>query len=255
MTNWRKKRRLQSGYPMSTLVGLEEARAVIWRIFSRAVKLYTTVECNGKDKRNRYNFYESIVDALRPVFKEGIRTIVVTAPVNTPYTKEFLDHIQRHHLWLVKNKDSIVTIGELTGSADQLHEVSKLVKSQEFRKILPEVMSEDADRIIDTLEKHLNEIDSGTTILYSTEEIEKLIDSLCEQTCLKPGYLILTNQYLTETKEKRRIQRLLQIAKNKKVKTKIVNIETKAGNRLNQLGGIVYLARTAVENTGAHVLN
>ena len=250
MTNWRKKRRLQRGYPLSTLVGLEEARAVIWRIFSRAVKLYSTVERGGKDKRDRYIFHESIVDALRPVFREGINSMVVTAPVNTPYTKEFLDHIQRHHLWLLRNNDSTIIIGELTGSAGQLHEVSKLVKSQEFRKILPEVMSEDADRIIDALEKHLNEIDSGTTVLYSTEEIERLIDSLSRQTCLKPGYLILTNQYLAETKEKRRIQRLLQIAKNKKVKTKIVDRETKAGSRLSQLGGIVYFARNPVENTG-----
>ncbi len=251
MTNWRKNRRLKTGYPLSTLVGLEEERAVIWKIFSRAVKLYTTVECGGKDKQHRYNFHESIVDALRPIFREGIRSMVVTAPVDTTYTKELLDHIQRHHLWLLKNKDTTITIGELTGSAGQRHEVSKLVKSQEFRKILPKVMSEDADHIIDALEKHLNEIDSGTTVLYSTEEIERLIDNLSEQTCLKPGYLILTNKYLAETKEKRRIQRLLQIAKNKKVKTKIVDRETKAGSRISQLGGIVYFARNPVENTGS----
>jgi len=49
----------------------------------------------------------------------------------------------------------------------------------------------------------------------------------------------LTNKYLAETKEKGRAQRLLQISKNRNVKTTVIKVESKAGVRLSQLGGIV----------------
>jgi stalled ribosome rescue protein Dom34 len=52
--------------------------------------------------------------------------------------------------------------------------------------------------------------------------------------------LVLTDSYLAESNCKNRIQRLLQIAANREVKTKIVNAETSAGKRITQLGGLVY---------------
>jgi stalled ribosome rescue protein Dom34 len=55
-------------------------------------------------------------------------------------------------------------------------------------------------------------------------------------------YLLLTDKYLAEAQDKNRIQRLLQISKNKKMKTRIVKAETAAGKRISQLGGIVFFA-------------
>jgi stalled ribosome rescue protein Dom34 len=57
----------------------------------------------------------------------------------------------------------------------------------------------------------------------------------------KTEYLILTDKYLTDTEDKNGIHRLLQISKNRKVKTRIVNAETPAGKRISQFGGIVFL--------------
>lgn len=238
--NPNKKHRYQRGYPMAVLVGFEEKKAVIWRIFSKVIKPYTVVELKGEDKTHLFNFHESIVNTLRPMFKEGIRSIITVAPLNTDYAKKLRKHIQTHHLWLTKNNDSIITFGELAGSASQLHEVSKLVKTQEFRKILPKVLSEDADNIADILEQQLNEINSGKVVLYSLEEIEKMVYNHNEQLSNKSRYLILTNRYLAETREKKRIYRLLQISENKNVNMRIVDIETKAGSRVSQLGGLVY---------------
>ncbi len=59
----------------------------------------------------------------------------------------------------------------------------------------------------------------------------------------KPEYLLVTDKYLSDNREKNRLHRLMQIAKNRKVKTRIVNVESPAGLRLTQLGGIVCIAK------------
>ena len=60
----------------------------------------------------------------------------------------------------------------------------------------------------------------------------------------KPEYLLLTDDYLSSSRQKNRVQRLMQIAANRGVKTRVINAESTAGKRLTQLGGIVCLAKT-----------
>jgi stalled ribosome rescue protein Dom34 len=79
-------------------------------------------------------------------------------------------------------------------------------------------------------------------VLYSLEEIETIILNTSKTTKTKPEHLILTNKHLQTTHKKNRLQRLIQIAQNKKIKTRIVNAETPAGKRLAQLGGIILIA-------------
>ena len=242
--NWKMKRRRKRGYPVAVLVGFEEKRAVLWQIFSKVVKHYATVELEGKDKEGFYNFRESVVDVLRPLLKEGVRSIIVTAPMKANYAKDFLDHVRKRHHWLLQQDGAnSATFGELAGSAGQLHEVSELMKTTAFRKLLCEITSGDADRIIGTLEKRLNGIDDDSAVvLYSLEEIEELINGRWERGKLKPEYIMLTDRYLVDTKEKNRVHKLLQVSKNRSIKTRIVDVETKAGVRLSQLGGLVCFA-------------
>jgi len=241
------KRRRKRGYPVAVLVGFEEKQAALWQIFSKAVKHYATVELDGKDKRGLYNFRESVVDVLRPLLKEGVRSLVVAAPMKTNYARDFLDHARKRHPWLFREDGTnSATFGELAVSADQLHEVSDLVKTKEFHKLLCETTSADADRVMDTLEKRLNEIDDGAVVLYSLEEIEEQVNSQSDHGNPKPEYIMLTDRYLADTEEKNRVHRLLQISKNKHIKTRIVNSETKAGVRLSQLGGLVCFTKPRV---------
>jgi len=241
------KRRRKRGYPVAVLVGFEEKRAVLWQIFSKVAKHYATVELDGKDKRGLYNFRESVVDVLRPLLKEGVRSLVVAAPMKTNYARDFLDHARKRHPWLFREDGAnSATFGELAGSAGQLHEVSDLVKTEEFHKVLCEITSGDADRAMDTLEKCLNETGGGAVVLYSLEDIEELVNSRRERGNLKPEYILLTDRYLADTKEKSRVHRLLQISKNTAVKTRIVDSETKAGVRLSQLGGLVCFTKPRV---------
>ena len=56
-------------------------------------------------------------------------------------------------------------------------------------------------------------------------------------------YLLLTNKYLAQSHQKSRIHRLMQIAQNKKIQTKVINAETSAGSRITQFGGIVFFTK------------
>jgi stalled ribosome rescue protein Dom34 len=131
----------------------------------------------------------------------------------------------------------------LIGSAGQLHEVAQLVKTREFRELIGETTSEEADRIVDVLEKRLNDLKDGSIVLYSLKEAESLICGEWRTGRPRPEYLMLTDEYLVDSRQKNRIHRLLQISKNKDVKTLIIKVETPAGKRLMQFGGLACFAK------------
>lgn len=231
------------GYPVAFLVGFEDDRAVLWQVFSRAVKLHLVLKLEGKrtDAKALYNFHESAVDVLRPMLKEGVRSIVVAAPMKTTYAVDFLHHVRKHHSYLTQSKSpNKATFAELMGSADQPYRVAELVKTKEFHKLIADTASVEADHTIDILEKSLSTANSNCSVMFSLEEIEDTIYDRERNNDLRTEYLMLTDKYLADSKEKSRVQRLLQISKNRKVKTRIVNTETPAGTRISQFGGIVF---------------
>ena len=234
------------GYAVALLMGLEDTRAVLWRVFSKVVKPYVVVTLNGAraDARALYRFHETIVDAVRPVLKEGVKSIVVVAPARTVFADVFLDHIRKHQAWLLQAKGSnSATFGVLTGSAGELHEVADLVKTKAFGDLMSKTTSRDAERVVDMLEKWLSNPEEGARLLYSLEEVEDLLHSQSGGIKMKPEYLAVTNEYLLNHKERNRINRLMQIFNNMKVKTVTVDADTSAGKRLMQLGGFVCIAR------------
>jgi len=245
VTKTNRKRRYRRGYPVAVLVGFEADHAVLWRIFSRVAKPYLKMELAGKrtDEKALYNFHEQVVDALKPVLKEGVKSVVVAAPPRTSYATDFLEHVRKHHRYLVQSKSSNrANFAELVGSADNQVEVSELVKTKEFTKIIEETTSEEADGIVEVLEKHLYRSGDGAVVLYALKEIEDMIYDRNRKDDFGNAYLLLTDQYLAGSRSKNRIHRLLQISQNKKVKTRIVNAETAAGNRISQFGGIVFFS-------------
>jgi stalled ribosome rescue protein Dom34 len=242
VTRVKRKQGYKRGHSVALLVGFEDDHAVLWQVFSHVVKLHLTLEIGGKrtDQRVLYNFHESVVDALRPVLNEGIRSIVVTAPKKTTYAADFLDHVQKHHAYLIQSKrPNRATFAELIGSADQPHRVAELVKTKEFRKLIAETTSEEADHIVNAFEKYLYSTDSKSVVLFSLKEIEDMVYDRERHNNLTE-YLMLTDKYLADSEDKNRIHRLLQISKNRKVKTRIVNAETPAGKRISQFGGIFF---------------
>jgi stalled ribosome rescue protein Dom34 len=242
VTKVKRKQGYKRGHSVAFLVGFEDDHAVLWQVFTHAVKLHLTLKVGGKrtDQRVLYNFHESVVDALRPMLKEGVRSIVVTSPKKTTYATDFLDHVQKHHVYLIQSKrPNMATFAELIGSADQPHGVAELVKTKEFRKLTAETTSEEADHIVNALEKYLYSTDSKSVVLFSLKEIEDMVYDRERHNDLTE-YLMLTDKYLADSEDKNRIHRLLQISKNRKVKTRIVNAETPAGKRVSQFGGIFF---------------
>jgi stalled ribosome rescue protein Dom34 len=232
---------------VALLVGVEAEHAVLWRIYSRVVKLSLRLELDGKrvDNTALYNFHESLVDSLKPVLKEGVKTIVVAAPARTRYATDFLNHINKHHRYLIQSKrPNRANFAELVGSAEDRKKVAELVKSRKFTNLIAETTSEEADQAVNSLEKHLYSADSNASVLYSLKEIEGIVYNLEKGRELRTENMLLTDKYLAECKQKNRINRLLQIAKNKKVKTRIINAETPAGSRISQFGGIVYFSNS-----------
>ena len=240
------KRGYKRGYPVAILLGFESDHAVLWHVFSHVAKLHVTLKLNGKrpDERALYSFHESVVDALRPALDEGIRSIIVTAPMRTTYAQDFLDHVQRHHAYLFQPKSANrATFAQLVGSANEPHKVAELVKTKEFHKLLAETTSDEVDLILDALEKRLYNVNTGSAVLFSLKEIEVRVYDRKMGNGTETNYLILTDKYIADSKDRNRINRLLQIANNRKVKTRIVNVETPAGKRISQLGGTVFFTQ------------
>jgi hypothetical protein len=96
---------------------------------------------------------------------------------------------------------------------------------------------------VELLDRRLNLSNSEKAVLFSLEEAEVSIIKHRGQSKLKPEYLLLTDKYLQGNPQKNRLNRLIQIAANKSVKTRIINAESPAGKRISQLGGLVCLMK------------
>jgi stalled ribosome rescue protein Dom34 len=237
-----KTKAYKRGYPVAILIGIENDHAALWQVFSQVAKHQQTIPLNGdrKDSKAVYNFHESIINALRPTLKEGVRSIIIASPSKTNYAQDFLNHIRAHHTWLIQGPNK-ATFSPITGSASTPPQVAALTKTALFKQLINETTAEETENLLEILEKRLNETDN--LVLFSLEEAENLILGKQATGKPKPEYLLLTDNYLSRSRQKNRVHRLLQIATNRKVKTRIINAESTAGIRLTQLGGLVCLAK------------
>jgi len=238
------KKAYKRGYPVAILIGLEEDRAVLWKVFSKVAKPENTIHIN--ETRNNpkalYNFHESIINALRPTLKEGVRTVILASPARTDHAQEFIDHVHEHHTWLTQGSNK-AAFSKLTGSASTPSQVAALTRTSAFRQLISETTEEETENLIEILEKRLNASGKNNLVLFSLEEAENLILKRQKPSRPKPEYLLLTDSYLAGNREKNRLHRLMQIAQNKNVKTRIIKAKSPAGERLTQLGGLVCLAQ------------
>jgi stalled ribosome rescue protein Dom34 len=238
------KKRYKRGYPVAILLGLEEDTAVLWKVFSNVVKPENTLHINvtRNNPKALYNFHESIINALRPTLKEGVRSIILASPARTNHNQEFINHVCEHHKWLTQGPNK-AAFSKITGSASTPSQVAALTRTPMFHQIICETTAEETENLIEILEKRLNASDKNNFVLFSLEEAENLIFNQQKPARPKPEYLLLTDRYLADNREKNRLHRLIQIATNRNIKTRIINAESPAGLRLTQLGGFICLAQ------------
>ena len=235
----RRRRGYRRGYPVAVLIGFDGNRAVLWRVFSQVVKPHTTIKAPRGSKRELYNFHEAVVDSLRPILKEGVGSVVVAAPSRTSYVKEFLDHVAKHQPWMTRGTGS-VTITGIVASATTLDEVSAIVRTGEVQRAIGTSAEGEADRVKSLLESRLAQ-DDASPILYSLFEIEEMIFDQRVKGGPEPEHLILTDRFLAA--HRRRAQRLMEASRSRGVRAHVVGVKTAAGQRVEQLGGMVLLTR------------
>jgi stalled ribosome rescue protein Dom34 len=230
------------GYPVAILIGVEPDHAVLWQIYSQVAKPQQTIPLNGerRDQKAVYNFHEAIVNALRPTFKEGVKSIIIASAPRTSFASDLQSHISGHHSWLTQGANR-ASISLIIGSAGTGPQVAALSKKPEFKQLIEENAAEETENILELLERRLND----NQVVYSLEEAETLIMQVQPPGKPQPEYLLLTNDYLAGCRQKNRLHRLMQIAQNNKIKTKVVNAESTAGARLKQLGGLICLTTRA----------
>lgn len=87
------------------------------------------------------------------------------------------------------------------------------------------------------LERHLNNPDDIETLLFTLGEVENAI----YRDDRSPDYFLVTEDF--KSKHRRKMNRLLQVAANKDVKTKIIKSDTPAAAKITQLGGLVCMLK------------
>lgn len=227
------RRRRPRGYPVAVLIGLENSTARFWNIYSRSIKPDTTI----KQENTAYNFYEAIIDRLRPSVKQGVKTVLIASPNEKAYMS-FLGHVEKHQRWLIAGYElNRVTIEYVEGSATDIYAVNDLIEKTCLKRTIEKASREDIKRVMSELEKRLGTPEGIDTLRFTLTEVEDEVygDHGSAE------YVLVTTDF--QHNHKRRTQRLLQIAQNKGVKSMIVEAETPMGARLAQFGGLICLVR------------
>jgi stalled ribosome rescue protein Dom34 len=246
-----KKRRIRvkRGHPIAILIGLHNNDAVFWRLFSETIKLHLKINRGRKRKsqneKHLYHFHEEIINTLRPLIKEGIRSIILLSPPKEEYSDELLNHVKKHHSWLLKKGDRQVVFSKIIGNQAKTQKDVYYLKTQEsFKDIVDETSNQEGMLILEELMEIINKNEKYSKILYTWREIDHELFLIKKNPNLpKPDYIILTEEYLKNPKNRNKTHRILQIAKNLEIKTKILSQESEAGAIVEQFGGLVCYIR------------
>ncbi|MBD3254894.1 MAG: hypothetical protein GF383_07360 [Candidatus Lokiarchaeota archaeon] len=242
-----RKKRKKRGFLIALMVGFDEKSIHLWKVYGYTVKRYKQIKLGKKwkyaDSKQKYHYFEQLVDAIRPFRKKGLKSILLVCPPKLELTDLFLKHVNKHHRWLVSSRgNNQITFGGIDGYARDLEEAKYLVSKEEVSEKIFEITSEEANLIIKQLEKSMNIDKKDAIVIYGLKEIEDLIyeggkkdDSVAD----KIDYLIMSKNFVNNHSNKSRVYRLKQIAENKGIMTRIISGETSAGSRINQFGGII----------------
>ncbi len=211
------------------MIGIRGREAAVWNIYSESVKPGQRLT-----EESPYEVYESIVDALRPKIKQGVKTVLVASSDDENYSG-FMGHVEKHHSWLLKGWDlNKATFEHVPMAAMNELQVHGIVKTNSFKEKLSTASTKDLVNVMKVLEERLNDPDGIDTLLFSLDEVEAHIygGGYAE-------YLLVTDQF--HKRYRRRTHRLLQIVANRKIQNKIIPANTAAGARVTQFGGLVCL--------------
>ncbi len=242
-----KKKRQKRGFLVALLVSFDEQAIYLWKIFTHQIREFKQVKLAKKWKnttdKEKYHLYEDLVNLLRPIIKEGLKSVILANPPKHDYSSEFLEHVKKHHQWLIRLRGSNqVSFGQIVGNASSLDQANALIAEQKSVDVIRETTSVEGDLMINHFEKVINAKDKNAIFLYDLKEIENYVYKIVQEEDSSGGkvdYLILTDNFLDSHAQKNRIHKLMQIAENKGILTRVITGESPAGTRVNQFGGII----------------
>lgn len=239
------KKRQKRGFLVALLIGFDEKTIHSWKAYSHSLRGFKTIKLPRKwkylDDKQIYNLLEDLVNVIRPVIKEGLKSIILADPEKKEYSTSFLDHINKHHQWLLKGHNR-VSIGQIVGVANSLESAEFLISKDTTKLIIDDTITDEIHQITRRLDRLIQIGDPNRILLYSLEDIEAILyEGGKKDKCAakKLDLIIMTKNFLEKNGNKNRFHRLLQIANNKGVKTKIISIDSPIADRFNQFGGLL----------------
>lgn len=225
------RRKGPRGYAVAVLIGLEKHKASIWNVYSKSIRSNRVIEYDKDD----YNYFETIINQIRQKIKQGIKTIIIASEERKNYDR-FFKHVNKHQKWLLGGYElNKITLEYIEGSAENIYAVNQLIDKSELKKIVNKANYQENKSVMKEFEKRLGSSNGIDTLLFALEKVENVIYENNHK--LRPEYIILTTEF--HRKNRRRTQRLLQISKNKGIKTMIIEKKSALGTRLSQFGGLL----------------
>jgi len=241
------KKKTKRGFLLALLIGFDEKEIHLWKVYSNSLRFYKTIKLKRKwkylDDKQRYHSFQELVNLIRVVVKDGVKSILLASPQKNNSSTLFLEHINKHHQWLTRSKGyNRVSFGEIVGNANSLESARFLISQEKSMNIISETTTDEINQLVKELNKIINIGDPSILLLYNLEEIETFIYGRSKKdisTTEKLDFLIVTENFIKKHSYKNRIHRLIQIANNKGIITKTISIENPAADRFDQFGGIL----------------
>jgi stalled ribosome rescue protein Dom34 len=213
-------------------------------VYSEAIRHHSSVDRPpDSDSRNagaRYNFYNAVIASLKSVFATGVQSLVVTSS-DSSHADAFISHIRKHHAYLVRT----IHVASVVGDAGTANAVRALVKTSAFQLAATDVIDQESEDVVRMLDARLYDGTGRFEVLFSLEEIERFLkeSSKVEHAAVgHPEYVLMTDAFWASQKGNPRLQRVLDLARNAAVKTRVLRSDSKAGTHVAQLGGLVCVA-------------
>lgn len=223
-------------------MGLEEKIAYIWHLYSSKFEIVGTIKKGGVHSHQNpiYTFFETLIDKIRPIIREGTRSIVIVTPPKSEIFNIFLLHIKDHHQWLINPKSqNKVSLTNIIGKARDRKDIELLRQNPDFASVLSDSIGDEYANLAAIFHKRFNSPETHEGFFFLMNEIEEVVDSERIGLDFEPEYILLSDQFWISHKTQRKVQQLLDRAKNKGFKIKILNKNEDFGKKVQDFGGIV----------------
>jgi stalled ribosome rescue protein Dom34 len=212
-------------------------------VYSESIRQHASIDRPADSDSSKeaalYNFYNAIIAELKPVLSTGLASLVVARTGADAWLADsFTAHIRKHHAYLVR----VIRMASIAGDAMTANAARALIKTDAFQSVTNDVTNQESDLLVRMLDARLSDGTGRVTVLFSLEEIDRYFRSFSkagEAAVEYPEYVLMTDAFWAAQKNDPRLQRVMDVARNASVKTRVLRSDGEAGTRVAQLGGLV----------------